>query len=99
MPKQNTEAVVTSLVDSLCGVEQERKRHVLREALFGLVRLAKAEQMVAIRQDCERAAGIAAGARHRRHTRAMLRKIAMDVNSGQRRLEFEQSRDEQNKPR
>lgn len=90
MAIQETDNVVSGLVDAVCGdgPGHERRRYLLREALFGLVRLAQAEQLAALRQDSERAAGAAATLRQRRMARALLRRIGTDVKSGQRRFEF-----------
>lgn len=90
MAIQQTDNVVSGLVDAVCGdgPGRERKRHLLREALFGLVRLAQAEQRAALWRDSERAAGAAATLRQRRIARALLRRIGTDVNAGQGRFEF-----------
>lgn len=49
---QETENAIEELVAASCGqLDSDRRRHVLREALLNLVRLAKAEQMLEIRQD------------------------------------------------
>lgn len=93
MLKHRTEAVISDLVDAAHGGQAgrsgRRKRHVLRQALYALVRLAKVEQLVDMRLDAERASGGMAGAGQRRHTKALLRKIGRDVHVGQARLEQE----------
>jgi hypothetical protein len=90
MPIHETDSVVCNLVDAVCGdgPGRERTRYMLRESLFGLVRLAQVEQLAALRLGRERAAGAAAMSRQSRMARALLRKIGMDVKSGQRRFEF-----------
>lgn len=89
MLKHRTEAVISDLVDAAHGSGRSgrRKRHVLRQALYALVRLAKVEQLVDMRLDAERATGGMVGAGQRRQTKALLRKIGMDVHAGQARLE------------
>ncbi len=82
-----TEGVIADLVDASCGQHgDQRQRHVLREALYGLVRLAKVEQLMDMRLDAERASGGMTGAGQRRQTKALLRKIGIDVRAGQHRL-------------
>lgn len=91
MLKHRTEAVISELVDAAHGGQAgrsgRRKRHVLRQALYALVRLAKVEQLVDMRLDAERAAGGMTGAGQRRQTKALLRKIGMDVDADRARLE------------
>jgi hypothetical protein len=90
MLKHRTDAVIADLVDaSYGGRGGRRKRHVLRQALYALVRLAKVEQLVDMRLDAEHATGGMVGAEHQRHTRAMLRKIDMDVHADRSRLELD----------
>ncbi len=90
MLKRRTDSAISDLVEATYGEQGgPRLRHVFREALLGLVRLAKVEQLMDMRLDSERAAGSMAGASQRRQTRALLRKIGMDVHSGQRKLQFE----------
>jgi hypothetical protein len=90
MLKHRTEAVIADLVDAACGgPDGRRKRHVLRQALYALVRLAKVEQLVEMRLDAERATGGMVGVKQHRHTKAMLRKIGMDVHADRSRLELD----------
>jgi hypothetical protein len=90
MLKHRTETVISDLVDAAYGGPGgRRKRHVLRHALYALVRLAKVEQLVEMRLDVERATGGMAGPGQRRHTKALLRKIGMDVQADRRRFERE----------
>lgn len=87
MLEHRTDKVIADLVDATCGGKGgRRKRHVMRQALYALVRLAKVEQLMAMRLDAERAAGGMIGVGQRRHTKALLRKIGMDVQADGRRL-------------
>ena len=90
MLEHRTEAVIADLVDAACGGPGgRRKRHVLRQALYALVRLAKVEQLVEMRLDAEHASGGMTGMKQHRRTKAMLRKIDMDVHAGRARLEID----------
>jgi hypothetical protein len=90
MLNHRTEAVIADLVDaSYGGPGGRRKRHVLRQALYALVRLAKVEQLVEMRLDVEHAAGGMLGVKQHRQTKAMLRKIGMDVHADRTRLELD----------
>ncbi len=87
MLKHRTETVIADLVDAAYGGPGgRRKRHVLRQALYALVRLAKVEQLVDMRLDAEHATGGMVGVQRQRQTKAMLRKIDMDVQAGRMRL-------------
>mgnify|MGYP006148774087 CR=1 FL=1 len=88
MLEHRTETVIADLVEAAYGGPGgQRKRHVLRQALYALVRLAKVEQLVDMRLDAERATGGMLGMSQRRQTKAMLRKIAMDMHADRLRLE------------
>ncbi|MES2257361.1 MAG: hypothetical protein V4724_02525 [Pseudomonadota bacterium] len=88
MQKSRTEHVIEELIAVTCVCHAgERERHVFAQALHGLVRLAKAEQLVEMRLDTERVGGALASASRRRQTRAMLRKIGIDIGQQQRELQ------------
>ncbi|UTY56023.1 hypothetical protein [Massilia sp. erpn] len=90
MQQYGTDWIVEELVASACGDQHDaRTRHVFTQALYGLVRQAQSEQLLALRADAEKAIGALAVATQRRRTRAMLRRIARDASSGQRSLQFE----------
>ncbi|GGC12334.1 hypothetical protein GCM10011572_37170 [Pseudoduganella buxea] len=58
MPVCSTETLIEELVEASCGDSQDpRAGHALRQALYGLVRLARSEQLTAMRQDTRRALG------------------------------------------
>ncbi|WP_228895313.1 hypothetical protein [Pseudoduganella aquatica] len=91
MFKRRTDKVIEDLTAATCGLHSDkRQNYVLAQALHGLVRLAKAEQLLEMRMDAEKASGSLACASRKRQTRAILRKIGMDVKSRQRELEFGQ---------
>lgn len=51
---QHTEEMIEDLVNVTCGEQASaRERHVYREALRSLVRLAKAEQMFEMKSDIQ----------------------------------------------
>jgi hypothetical protein len=91
MYKRRTDKVIEDLIAATCGpLSGSQQRFVFAQALHGLVRLAKAEQLLEIRLDTERAVGGVACASRKRQTRAILRKIGIDVKSRQRELEVGQ---------
>ncbi len=66
-----------------------REQYVFKQVLHGLVRLAKAEQMLEIKMNVEKMTGSLAGvSSSRRHTKAILRKIQLGCNNRQQQLEF-----------
>ena len=86
MAYKQTDRVIAELVDATCGTHGDmRARYRLEQALYGLVRLAKVEQLTDMRVDSERATALTDPARQRA-TRALLRKVQMDVAASQRRL-------------
>jgi hypothetical protein len=90
MRNHRTDAVISDLVEAAVGENgTARTRHVLSEALHGLVRLARMEQLVEMRRDVERSAGSMTATSQRRHTRALMRKIGVDVLAGRGRLQRE----------
>ena len=99
MLKRRTDEVIEELIAATCGLHAgARQRHVYAQALHGLVRLAKVEQLLEMRMDAERAAGaggLLAEPGRERQIRAMLRKIGMDVKHCQRELEFGQNTDKE----
>jgi hypothetical protein len=60
MPTCSTETVINELIFAVYGTQADaRQRHVLRQALHGLVRQARAEQLQEMRRDVWRATGMA----------------------------------------
>jgi len=88
MRTRATDNVIEEIISQADGHEPDaRKRHVFRQTLYGLVRLARAEQLLDMRRDAALAAGAAAGS-SRHQARVVLRKIGMDVDQGARPPEF-----------
>ena len=57
--KSNTDTVIEHLVDAtLSDKAEHRSKHLLREALRGLVRLAKSEQMLEIKTSVNKLTGV-----------------------------------------
>lgn len=63
-------------------LDDRRARYMLRQALHGLARLARSEQLMAMRRDAARAAG----ASGRRQMRMVLRRAAGQAAAGQGQL-------------
>jgi len=63
-------------------LDDRRARYMLRQALHGLARLARSEQLMAMRRDTARAAG----ASGRRQMRMVLRRAASQAAVGQAQL-------------
>lgn len=54
----NTEATIDNLVANVCGEDATaREKHLFRESLRGLVRLARAEQLVEMKSNVGKATG------------------------------------------
>jgi hypothetical protein len=86
--KQNVEMVIENIVDATLGKEaMAREKHVFRESLRNLVRLAKSEQMLEIKENAKKLTGKITASASRRKS-----KIDDLVNCGgrprQRQLEF-----------
>lgn len=58
--KNDSEQLIEQLTHATYGSQgSEREKHVFREALHALVRLAKAEQMLELKKDVRKAAVLA----------------------------------------
>jgi len=85
MRTQTTAHIIKELTIAMYGLAPDpRLQHVFSQALYGLVRLAKTEQMLEVKKNVEKTAGA-------RQTKAVLRKIGMDCNRRQGQLEFERA--------
>lgn len=76
------EAVLIAVYGEGDMLDDGRARHMLRQALHGLTRLARSEQLMAMRRDATRAAG----ASGRRQMRMVLRRAASQAVVGQGQL-------------
>jgi hypothetical protein len=57
-----TEQMIEKLIHTTYGEQSSlREKHVFRETLYALVRLAKAEQMLELRQDIRKAVSLQPG--------------------------------------
>ena len=79
------EEVLAAVYGASGTVDDMRARHALRQALHGLARLARSEQLMEMRRDTARAAG----ENGRRQMHALLRRAASRTAMGQRQLTLE----------
>jgi hypothetical protein len=87
----NSEVAIEDLVAANCGeTATARQKHIYREALRGLVRLAKAEQLREMKTSVDRLTGAIAARAARRQTRALVRRLPFAPSAGQKHLEFNQ---------
>lgn len=91
--KLNTEGAIEVLVAANCGENANtREAHVYREALYGLVRLAKSEHMAELKNSVDKLTGASLMRTARRRTKNVLagQRLRQLSVSGQRQLEFNQ---------
>ena len=87
--KLNTETAIDNLVAATCGENTTaHARHVYREALRGLVRLAKSEQMLEMKTNVDKLTGVAVARAARRQAKAILLAQRLAGSAGQQQLEF-----------
>jgi len=97
--KSNLDTVIENLIDATLGGEAEiRSQHLLREALRGLVRLAKSEQMLEIKTNVYKLTGPIplTGMLRRTKTSGFAHDKDDELLGRQRQLEFNQNSPEQN---
>jgi len=88
MRTRATDSVIEEIIFNADGGQPDaRKRHVFRQILYSLVRLARAEQLQDMRHDVALARGGAAGS-SRHQARVVLRKIGMDADQSARPSAF-----------
>lgn len=86
-----TTQIIEELTQVLCGDEPDpRRNHLTRQSLFALVRQAKAETLLDMRANVARLTGMDAMALRRRHTKAILKGIALGCDARQQQFEFDQ---------
>ena len=91
--KLDTDDVIENLITATFGEEvTARERHVFRENLRGLVRLAKAEQVVEIKANVRRLAGALEVHSARRRAKAVLlaQRLPGLLDQAQQQFEFKQ---------
>lgn len=87
----DTDAVIDSLISaSLSENASSREKHILRENLRSLVRLAKAEQVVEIKANVRRLAGALESHSARRRAKAVLlaQRLPGLLEEAQQQFEF-----------
>lgn len=85
-----TEEIIEQIIQATYGDALDaRRRHVFGQALQGLVRQARVEQMLEFRLDVKRAASVPVTDSSRRQAQVLLRRIGQQAHRGQRQLEFD----------
>jgi hypothetical protein len=88
-----TDVVIEKLVVATCrDTTTLREKHIYREALRGLVRLAKSEHMLEMKANVDRLSGGSAARAARRQAKAILlaQRLGGTAEVGQKQLEFNQ---------
>lgn len=91
--KLDTDQVIENLIDATLGIEATlRQRHIYRENLRSLVRLAKAEQVVEIKANVRKLAGALEAHSARRRAKAVLiaQRLPSILDHAQQQFEFKQ---------
>ena len=91
--KLDTNEVIENLIDAILGPKATlRERHIFRENLRSLVRLAKAEQVVEIKANVKRLAGALESHAARRRAKAVLmaQRLPSILDHAQQQFEFKQ---------
>lgn len=89
--KVDSDTVIESLINATLGEEATlRQKHVYREALHSLVRLAKSEQVVEIKTSVKKLTGAIEAASARRRAKAVLlaQRLPGILNQAQQQFEF-----------
>ncbi|HVK93542.1 MAG TPA: hypothetical protein VM571_02310 [Noviherbaspirillum sp.] len=91
--KLATDCLIEDLIVATLGEDASaRERHIHRESLHALVRLAKAEQLADIKANVKRLTGVLDAQSARRHTKALLlaHRLSNTFDGAQRQFEFKQ---------
>lgn len=91
--KLDTDVVIESLIAATMGEDASaRERHIFRENLRSLVRMAKAEQVVEIKDNVRRLAGALETHSARRRAKAVLmaQRLPGLLDQAQQQFEFKQ---------
>ena len=89
----DTDDVIENLITATMGEDvTARERHMFRESLRGLVRLAKAEQVVEIKANVKKLAGAIEAQDARRRAKAILlaHRLPGLLEQAQQKFEFKQ---------
>jgi hypothetical protein len=85
-----TTQIIDALSIALAGEDADLRQHYLtRQTLLALVRQAKAETLLDMRANVARLTGMDAMALRRRHTKAILKGIALGCDARQQQFEFD----------
>jgi len=88
--KPSTELAIDDMVSANCKPDASaREKHVYREVLRALVRLAKSEQLVEMKVDIERLTGALAARAARRRAKNVLCAHSLDAISAGRQQSLE----------
>lgn len=90
--KLDSDAVIESLIAAVLENATARERHIFRENLRSLVRLAKAEQVTEIKANVRRLAGALETHSARRRAKAVLmaQRLPGILDQAQQQFEFKQ---------
>lgn len=92
MHEYATTQIIEELTTALCGEQAEtRQNYLTRQTLLALVRQAKAETLLDMRANVARLSGMDAMALRRRHTKAILKGIALGCDARQQQFEFDRN--------
>lgn len=91
--KLETDLVIENLIAATLGEDATtRQKHLYKESLLGLVRLAKSEQVMEIKENVKRLAGAIESHSARRRAKAVLlaQRLPQILDHGQQQFEFKQ---------
>lgn len=91
--KLETDLVIENLIAATLGEDATaRQKHLYRESLLGLVRLAKSEQVMEIKENVKKLAGAIESHSARRRAKAVLlaQRLPQILDQGQKQFEFKQ---------
>ncbi len=92
MHEYATTRIIEELTTALCGEQAAtRQNYLTRQTLLALVRQAKAETLLDMRANVARLTGMDAMALRRRHTKAILKGIALGCDARQQQFEFDRT--------
>lgn len=91
--QHDSDQVIEDLIAATLGPDASaREKHMYRESLRGLVRLAKAEQVLEIKESVQRLTGVLAAHTARRRAKAVLlaQRLPDLLDGAQKKFEFNQ---------